>query len=80
MPLSVQLQMLIQRIFSCRLKISSSPYLTPSQSSKARKLFNPDTDQIPMKEEGEKKYIFLRCNIMIRTRMRKEIYIPTLST
>ena len=37
--------------FSRRLKISSSPSPSPrpSQSTKARKLFNPDTDPIPMR-------------------------------
>ena len=37
--------------FSRRLKISSSPSPSPrpSQSAKARKLFNPDTDPIPMR-------------------------------
>jgi protein SMG6 len=36
--------------FSRRLKISSSPSPRPSESTtKARKLFNPDTDPIPMK-------------------------------
>ena len=35
--------------FSRRLKISSSPSPRPSQSTKARKLFNPDTDPIPMR-------------------------------
>ena len=35
--------------FSRRLKISSSPSPRPSQSAKARKLFNPDTDPIPMR-------------------------------
>jgi protein SMG6 len=37
--------------FSRRLRISSSPSLSPkpSQSTKARKLFNPDTDPIPMR-------------------------------
>ena len=36
--------------FSRRLKISSSPSPRPSESTtKVRKLFNPDTDPIPMK-------------------------------
>jgi protein SMG6 len=35
--------------FSRRLKISSSPSPRPSQHTKVRKLFNPDTDPIPMR-------------------------------
>ena len=35
--------------FSHRLKISSSLFPRPSQSTKARKLFNPDRDPIPMR-------------------------------
>ena len=41
--------------FSHRLKISSSPSPSPrpSQSTKARKLINPDTDPIPMRQTDQ---------------------------
>jgi protein SMG6 len=39
--------------FSRRLKISSSPSPRPSQSTKARKLYNPDTDPIPMRRTAD---------------------------
>ena len=39
--------------FSRRLKISLSPSPGPCQSTKARKLFNPDTDPIPMRRTAD---------------------------
>jgi protein SMG6 len=39
--------------FPRRLKISSSPSPRPSQSTKARKLYNPDTDPIPMRRTAD---------------------------